>query len=87
LDDLAADTSKKGEHYLGFVDPDRANSSVSRLLDWKLARLEIPGSKNQTNLLKRRGRRPWFFIHFRGPKALFDSYPIKNPCLSGAGVR
>jgi hypothetical protein len=28
------------------------------------------GSKNQTNPLKRRDRLVWFFMHFRGPKAL-----------------
>ena len=27
-------------------------------------------SKNQTNPLKRRDRLVWFFMHFRGPKAL-----------------
>jgi hypothetical protein len=32
------------------------------------------GSKNQTNPLKRHARLVWFFMHFRGPQALRDSY-------------
>jgi len=34
----------------------------------------MTGSKNQTNPLKRRDRLVWFFIHFRGPKALDDTF-------------
>jgi putative transposase len=43
------------------------------------------GSKNQTNPLKRRDRLVWFFIHFRGPKALDDTLDVGrelyNLCL------
>lgn len=37
------------------------------------------GLKDQANPLKRRGHVAWFFMRFRGPKALhnsFDGYPV-----------